>query len=85
MSGACCTPSSDRMDSRLEQFEGGVRPSTLIEVRGGSFMMGDESAWAYPGDGEGPVHEVVAGPFAIDRSAISRFGPAGQRAGVVDG
>ena len=49
------------MDSRLEQFEGGVRPSTLIEVRGGSFMMGDESAWAYPGDGEGPVHEVVAG------------------------
>src|SRR4249919_3229202 len=71
MSGACCTPSSDRMDSRLEQFEGGVRPSTLIEVRGGSFMMGDESAWAYPGDGEGPVHEVVASAFAIDRYAVT--------------
>ncbi len=38
--------------------------------------MGDESVWAYPGDGEGPVHEVELDPFGIDRYAVSnaRFG-----------
>jgi formylglycine-generating enzyme len=38
--------------------------------------MGDESVWAYPEDGEAPVHEVVLQPFAIDRYAVSntRFG-----------
>jgi formylglycine-generating enzyme required for sulfatase activity len=36
-----------------------------------SFAMGDESTWAYPGDGEGPVHEVHLAPFAIDAYAVS--------------
>ncbi|HEY5859275.1 MAG TPA: formylglycine-generating enzyme family protein [Actinomycetota bacterium] len=40
--------------------------------------MGDESEWAYPGDGEGPVHEVLLRPFAVDpytvtNAAFSRF------------
>ena len=26
--------------------------------------MGDDSVWAYPGDGEGPVHDVRCAPFA---------------------
>ena len=33
--------------------------------------MGDESEWSYPGDGEGPVHEVDLAPFGIDRYAVS--------------
>jgi formylglycine-generating enzyme required for sulfatase activity len=33
--------------------------------------MGDESPWAYPGDGEGPVHEVVLAPFGIDRYTVT--------------
>ncbi len=33
--------------------------------------MGDESKWSYPGDGEGPVHEVDLPPFRIDRFAVS--------------
>jgi formylglycine-generating enzyme required for sulfatase activity len=33
--------------------------------------MGDESSWAYPGDGEGPVHDVVLKPFEVDRYAVS--------------
>jgi len=33
--------------------------------------MGDESEWAYPGDGEGPLHEVILGAFAIDRHAVT--------------
>ena len=42
-------------------------PDTLIALPGGPFAMGDESLWAYPGDGEGPIHEVVLAPFRIDR------------------
>ena len=33
--------------------------------------MGDESPWAYPGDGEGPVHEVELAAFRIDRYAVT--------------
>ena len=33
--------------------------------------MGDESDWAYPGDGEAPVHEVSLPGFEIDRHAVS--------------
>ena len=45
--------------------------STLVELAAGSFMMGDESAWAYTGDGEGPVHEVSVSAFAIGRCAVT--------------
>ena len=37
----------------------GDHPATLVDVAAGTFRMGDESVWAYPGDGEGPVHEVT--------------------------
>ena len=50
----------------------GQHPATLVELRGGSFRMGDESDWAYPGDGEGPVHEVTLSPFLIDRTGDER-------------
>jgi formylglycine-generating enzyme len=33
--------------------------------------MGDGSDWSYPGDGEGPVHEVDLRAFQIDRFALS--------------
>jgi len=48
-----------------------VHPSTLVQLDGGRFLMGDESAWAYPGDGEGPVHEVSVSPFAIDPYTVT--------------
>jgi len=46
-------------------------PPSLVELAGGAFRMGDESVWAYPGDGEGPVHEVVVGPVRVDAFAVS--------------
>jgi len=49
----------------------GQHPATLVELRGGTFRMGDESRWAYPGDGEGPVHDVTLSPFQIDRYAVT--------------
>jgi len=48
-----------------------VHPSTLVQLDGGTFSMGDESAWAYLGDGEGPVHEVSVNPFAIDPYTVT--------------
>lgn len=33
--------------------------------------MGDESSWSYPGDGEGPRHEVELRGFAIDRYTVT--------------
>ncbi len=33
--------------------------------------MGDDSVWAYPGDGEGPVHDVELGPFRIAAYAVT--------------
>ena len=42
-----------------------------MELNGGTFTMGDESRWAYPGDGEGPVHEVSLPSFALDRYTVT--------------
>jgi sulfatase modifying factor 1 len=38
----------------------------MVEIPAGTFRMGDDSMWAYPGDGEGPVHEVALDGFSID-------------------
>ena len=33
--------------------------------------MGDDSVWAYPDDGEGPVHEVDVRPLRVDAYTVS--------------
>ncbi len=43
----------------------------MVEIPSGEFAMGCESAWAYPGDGEGPVRRVVLDAFAIGAHAVS--------------
>jgi formylglycine-generating enzyme required for sulfatase activity len=40
-------------------------------LEGGTFLMGTESADAWPGDGEGPVREVLLAPFYLDICAVS--------------
>ncbi len=50
---------------------GSPLPSTLVDLAGGSFLMGDDSVWAYPDDGEGPVHEVVVRPLRVDAFAVT--------------
>ena len=74
MSDACCAP-----DSRRGATERGdpttvgsdARRHSFVDLSGGSFVMGDESAWAYAADGERPRHEVHLSPFAIDCNAVS--------------
>jgi formylglycine-generating enzyme required for sulfatase activity len=48
-----------------------VHPSPLVELPAGTFVMGEHSRWAYPGDGEGPLHEVEVDRFAIDPVAVT--------------
>nr|WP_245668832.1 formylglycine-generating enzyme family protein [Nocardia xishanensis] len=72
--GGCCTPHTER--TILSGAPTGTQtrsdaPATLIPLPGGTFLMGDESAWAYPGDGEGPRHRVTVDSFAIDRYTVS--------------
>jgi formylglycine-generating enzyme len=43
----------------------------LVSVAGGTFLMGDDSEWAYPADGEGPVRSVSVTPFALESCAVT--------------
>jgi formylglycine-generating enzyme required for sulfatase activity len=45
--------------------------SDTVELAGGEFLMGTEGPWAYPGDGEGPVHAVTVSPFVMDATAVT--------------
>jgi formylglycine-generating enzyme required for sulfatase activity len=81
VSGACCGPGDERHDGGSDGGSdgalasvpacGGAHPDTLVDVPAGTFRMGDESVWAYPGDGEGPVHDVTLDAFRIDRFAVT--------------
>ncbi len=66
---ACCTPS--RPGPPAAAFDvpsrpAGRDPAEVVDVPGGTFAMGDESAWSYPADGEGPVRDVAVAAFTID-------------------
>jgi formylglycine-generating enzyme required for sulfatase activity len=46
-------------------------PGAFVTVPGGHFRMGDDSVWAYPGDGEGPVHDVEIESFRVGVHAVT--------------
>jgi sulfatase modifying factor 1 len=78
VSGACCSPGgatpreSDAGAALGSVVSGaGPLPSTLVDLPASTFRMGDDSVWAYPGDGEGPVHDVELAAFRIDRYAVT--------------
>ena len=76
MSSACCVPRrGDGVGEKGSVGElptaGGPSPDTLVTVSGGRSLIGDESEWSYPGDGEGPVHEVELTAYRIQRCAVS--------------
>ena len=60
-------------------------PGSLVSLPAGSSAMGSEDPFAYPEDGEGPVHEVRLPPFLIDRYAVSndRFAAFARATGYV--
>lgn len=45
--------------------------ASLLDLEGGSFLMGSEEPGGFPEDGEGPVREVVVEPFRIAPYAVT--------------
>jgi formylglycine-generating enzyme required for sulfatase activity len=43
----------------------------MVPLAGGAFTMGTDGPWAYSGDGEDPVHEVVLDAFLMDATAVT--------------
>jgi formylglycine-generating enzyme len=76
MSGACCGPGAEHDDldpPDLEAVPAGVGPlpTSLVDIPPTTFRMGENSVWAYPGDGEAPVHEVDLDAFRVDRFTVT--------------
>ncbi len=48
----------------------------MVDLTGGTFVMGTNDPGAHPLDGEGPVREITVSPFRIDAVAVTneRFG-----------
>ncbi|MFK5603951.1 formylglycine-generating enzyme family protein [Haloferax volcanii] len=45
--------------------------SRMVQLDGGTFVMGTDSDVGFPEDGEGPAREVTVSPFAIDKYAVT--------------
>jgi sulfatase modifying factor 1 len=43
----------------------------MVDLSGGTFLMGTDYEFGFPGDGEGPVHAVNLRPFAIDKFPVT--------------
>ena len=73
MAEACCAPARPgipRTSSATVEARGDP-VGALVELPGGTFLMGSEDADARPDDGEGPVREVTVDPFRIDATTVT--------------
>jgi formylglycine-generating enzyme len=72
---SCCSPSKNA--GSPEDAVGIVTSSAsdpkdrMVELLGGTFLMGTEDAQGFPLDGEGPVREVRLNPFWMDRYPVT--------------
>ena len=79
MKSACCSPQrlNDRRPSqrpkrsRKKGVSRGRQVKDLLELEGGSFLMGTDDAEGFPDDGEGPAREVAVSPFRISAHAVT--------------
>jgi formylglycine-generating enzyme len=75
----CCVPSKQRAQILLASVQASTErvratagsTENMVALDGGKFLMGTESAEAFPADGEGPVRAVAVDPFYIDRYPVS--------------
>ena len=70
----CCSPSAQRAPFLpvVSAAHGSGRDSAvMMDVPGGMALIGDQSSWSYPGDGEGPVRRLEVRAFRLDRCAVS--------------
>ncbi|MBL6926623.1 MAG: SUMF1/EgtB/PvdO family nonheme iron enzyme, partial [Acidimicrobiia bacterium] len=43
----------------------------MVDLPGGTFLMGSDDPLGYPTDGEGPVREVLLSPFHISATTVT--------------
>ncbi len=80
---SCCTPSrdGDPIDSPVTRADGGTEPARstalgadvvveMIPVPAGTYVMGEQSDLAYPGDGDEPG-EVTVDSYLLDRTSVT--------------
>ncbi len=76
-SGGCCIPQGlqDRSQVSASRLPAVQRTIPALEgmvlIPGGLFLMGGDDGDAHHEDGEGPVREVMLGPFLIDKTAVT--------------
>ena len=76
---ACCAASRDTTNSYLQvrrpnahkPISGPETPKDMAFIKGGTFIMGNDSKSGYSGDGEGPSREVGLNSFFIDTYAVT--------------
>ncbi|MFZ4276741.1 formylglycine-generating enzyme family protein [Streptomyces arboris] len=75
MPSACCAPAGGGgprpAAPDVTPRKGRVAGKGMVALPGGAFRMGNEDAYANPGDGEGPVREVTVSPFRMDTCAVT--------------
>jgi formylglycine-generating enzyme len=72
----CCVPGRQavplpRPVSVCAGGSGLLARAELVDLPGGEFTMGTDSAEGFAEDGEGPAHRVRVSPFAIARTAVT--------------
>ncbi|SEF61135.1 Formylglycine-generating enzyme, required for sulfatase activity, contains SUMF1/FGE domain [Bryocella elongata] len=75
----CCVPSKSRaavLQISRDASAARVRvnsgsPADMVELPGGTFLMGTDYPLGFPADGEGPIREVRIDPFLIDRYPVT--------------
>ena len=73
MSG-CCPPGRSEGPTfgiGAVQAGNGEASDGLIDLAGGTFLMGTDAPDGFPGDCEGPVRQVRVKPFSIDAHAVT--------------
>ncbi len=77
MSGPCCAPNREerptvpRTRSTPLPGDSAICDAHFAVIASGHHSIGDESQWAYEGDGEGPVHAVELEAYRIGRYAVT--------------
>lgn len=75
----CCAASRDEahhgekntLEQDVKVSETLFSPEKMVYIPGGSFLMGTNSKAGFPGDGEGPIHNVTVDPFYIDAYTVT--------------
>ena len=77
VSKGCCAPTSahtEPIPATQHIAAGGCLPEVraqMVNLPGGTFLMGTDYEFGFPDDGEGPIHAVTLSPFAIDKYPVT--------------